>query len=397
MELKHPLRAWQTTALTEWKKKLRGIVAVVTGGGKTVFAHACSLETLSRNPEARILIVVPGTALLDQWAISLQEELGVSEDEIALFCSGRRPEPAIFNIIVINSAREIAEELSRKFPIFLVVDECHRAGSEVNAKALRGKFIATLGLSATPERTYDEGLLQLLVPALGPIIFRYGLEQASKDGVVSPFDLQNVHINLLSDEQEKYKKLTRQITRKMRGQPSVDSVPEDVRILLQKRARVSALSAVRVPVAVKIAELHRGERTIIFHEDIGEAEKIVRMLQRRNHSVTAYHTRIGGNLRRNNLLQYRRGVFDVLVCCRALDEGVNIPETRIAVIASATAAARQRIQRLGRVLRPAPGKDRAVVYTLFATKSERQRLEDEAIALADTTKVSWFEVTLPHE
>jgi superfamily II DNA or RNA helicase len=344
-----------------------------------------------------VLIIVPGSALLDQWAVSLQEELGVSPDDIALFGSGKRPEPARFNIVVINTARELAADLSTKFPLFLIVDECHRAGSLENAKALRGTYIATLGLSATPERPYDEGLLGLLVPALGPIIYRYGLEQARKDGVITPFDLQNVQINLLSDEQEKYNKITREITRKMRGQRLGECVPDNVKVLLQKRARVSALAAVRVPVAVKLAEMHRGARTIIFHEDIGEADKIVQMLKKRNHSVTAYHTRIGGPLRRNNLIQYRRGVYDVLVCCRALDEGVNIPETRIAVIASATAASRQRIQRLGRVLRPAPGKDRAIVYTLFATKAERQRLENEAIALTDTATVSWFEVKMPHE
>lgn len=76
-------------------------------------------------------------------------------------------------------------------------------------------------------------------------------------------------------------------------------------------------------------------------------------------------------LRRDNLRLYRRGVFDTLVTCRALDEGTNVPETSVAIIAASTASIRQRIQRLGRVLRRAPGKEKATVsipYTLLKSR-----------------------------
>ena len=84
-----------------------------------------------------------------------------------------------------------------------------------------------------------------------------------------------------------------------------------------------------------------------------------------------------------------RGIFDVLISCRALDEGMNVPETRVAVIASSTASQRQRIQRFGRVLRPAEGKDGAIIYTLFATKQERNRLQKEATEFEGIAQVTW--------
>jgi superfamily II DNA or RNA helicase len=82
-------------------------------------------------------------------------------------------------------------------------------------------------------------------------------------------------------------------------------------------------------------------------------------------------------------------VFDVLVSCKALDEGMNVPEAAVAIIASSTASHRQRIQRLGRVLRPAPGKDHALIYTLFATRQEQKRLMNEEESLDGVAGVRW--------
>jgi superfamily II DNA or RNA helicase len=124
------------------------------------------------------------------------------------------------------------------------------------------------------------------------------------------------------------------------------------------------MARLRVPVAAHLIDRHRGLRAMLFHEDVGEATRLLDLLKKRGHSATIYHSRIAGPLRRDNLRLYRKGVFDVLVSCRALDEGINIPETQLAIIASATASERQRVQRLGRVLRPASGKTHALIYTL---------------------------------
>ena len=110
-------------------------------------------------------------------------------------------------------------------------------------------------------------------------------------------------------------------------------------------------------------------------------------------SATIYHSRIRPELRRDNLRLYRSGVFSVLVTCRALDEGVNIPETNVAIIASSTASNRQRIQRLGRVLRPAPYKEQATIYTIYMTRAEEDRLVAEARGLIEAGKITWMKST----
>src|SRR5205823_6596400 len=114
--------------------------------------------------------------------------------------SGRtRPrESARINLLVINTAREIAPQLAAENPTFLIVDECHRSSGPVNALALQGEHVATLGLSATPGGTYDDSFELRVQPQLGPIIYRYEYDAAHRDGVIVSFSLANVQIPLTS-------------------------------------------------------------------------------------------------------------------------------------------------------------------------------------------------------
>ena len=102
-----------------------------------------------------------------------------------------------------------------------------------------------------------------------------------------------------------------------------------------------------------------------------------------------YHSRQSLQLRATILAQYRRGEIGVLVTCRALDEGFNVPETELGIIAASTATRRQRIQRLGRVVRPAAGKQTATIYTLIASGPEIARLRQEEADLEGVADVVW--------
>jgi superfamily II DNA or RNA helicase len=388
--LKTRPREWQSAALERWSSAHKGVVSVVTGGGKTIFAFLC-MDAFSReHPTGRYIILVPTITLLDQWYVSLQEDFGVAETEIACFSSQEKAsKPAKINLLVINTGRTTVKRLSQGQPCFLIVDECHRAGSPENAKALAGTFSAALGLSATPEREYDEGFQKYVVPALGPVIFEYDYVQAFQDEVITPFDLINVQIQFLPHEKEEYDKLTRRVA-VLFNKAKTDSEAEvKLKFVLQKRAGISAQARMRIPVAARIVDEHRGTRTIIFHERVNAATTLYTILKKRNHSVCLYHSKIAPNWRRDNLRLFRQGVFDVLVSCRALDEGMNVPETAVAVIASSTASQRQRIQRLGRVLRPARGKSKATIYTLFATEQEKIRLTNEAERLEGVANILW--------
>jgi len=102
-----------------------------------------------------------------------------------------------------------------------------------------------------------------------------------------------------------------------------------------------------------------------------------------------YHSKMPVRARALMLGDYRKGSIDVLVTCRALDEGFNVPETELGIIAASTATRRQRIQRLGRIVRPAKGKEGATIYTLVATGPEIGRLKDEEASLEGVATVTW--------
>lgn len=391
------LRPWQAAAFGDWREgERRGIARVVTGAGKTIFAERCIVDFAETVNHGHVVVVVPTLALLDQWYVSLQEDLGVPTSDIAVYSGeGRSSQSRAINLVVLNTARTVGPELSARRPTFLIVDECHRAAAPVNAKSLAGHHAASLGLSATPEREYDEGLTEVLVPALGPIFFNYDYDAAHRDGVITDFSLVNVAVELLPDEEERYAAMNRRVGRAVREYKAGNDDGTGLRRALRDRAAVAGSAAMRIPAAVRIADSQRGRRTIVFHERIDAAEDIHRLLVERGHNATLYHSKIGAAVRRDNLRLFRRGVFQVLVSCRALDEGVNVPETEVGVIASSTASMRQRIQRMGRVLRPAHGKDHATIYTLYATEIEAQRLEREAATLEAATEVRWQKAAVP--
>jgi superfamily II DNA or RNA helicase len=379
---KPELRAWQRAALEAWEQAShRGIVSVVTGGGKTLFALSC----VERIRPVATLIVVPTSALLEQWWEEAANFFGLDLDELNIVDGSLRFRLGAINIAVLNTAARLPDKM-RSRECFLVVDECHKAASAQFRSVLDVKTVATLGLSATPERPYDEGLSEVLVPKLGPVIFEYNYSDALKDGVIVPFRLNNLVFELEADRQAEYDKLTRTISRSIK---EYGAEADETIALFLKRSRVLNLSLTRVRLALRLVAANLGKRILVFHEDIEACDLIHTILLENNIRSGVYHSRLSMRSRATMLGQYRRGEIDVLVTCRALDEGFNVPETELGIIAASTATLRQRIQRLGRIVRPAKGKDSATIYTLVASGPEIQRLKEEEARLEGVATVSW--------
>lgn len=381
--LKLSPRGWQKEALAKWEHAgHRGIVSVVTGGGKTVFALSC----IDRIKPKATLVVVPTAALLEQWWEEAASYFNLGLDDINIVSSSLKFRLGTINIAVLNTAAKLAPKI-KGHECFLIVDECHRAASEHFRAALQVRSVASLGLSATPERPYDEGLEEVLIPALGPVIYSYDYAAALRDGVIVPFRLKNVVFELEPECQAKYDALSKAIARSI-SRNGADA--EETIALYLKRSRTLNLSLNRVRLTLRLIAANPGKQTLVFHEDI-EACDLIHAVLENGTSVRSgvYHSKMKPRDRAAMLGQYRRGQIDVLVTCRALDEGFNVPETQLGIIAASTATRRQRIQRLGRVVRPARGKADAIIYTLVATGPEIDRLKEEEQSLDGVASVSW--------
>jgi len=385
------MRDWQKSGLEKWiQNDFKGCFEVATGGGKTFFAISAMLHAESQIPGLRTVVVVPTQPLLDQWYLSFSEDFHIPESDISVLNAKNYQNLNRINLVVINSARRFDRRHVQANKLLQIVDECHRAGSPQNSKCLIVGSRATIGLSATPSRDYDDGFENLVVPVLGDILVSYTLEDAISDGTLAKLSLRNVRIPLLPSEQDKYDAFSRKI-----GQAFAQKASEEkIRELLIARSRVSNNAHLRVPVAAKVVQGFSGRRTMVFLESIELAENLAKLLTDKGISATIYHSGLSDGMRRSNLRLFRRGIFDVLVACRALDEGFNVPEAEIAVIAAGTSTRRQRIQRIGRVLRSMLGKERGVVVTLYATDAEETRLQSEFGEMKTGISIEWSAVKI---
>jgi superfamily II DNA or RNA helicase len=236
------LRDWQRIALPLWREQdRRGIVSVVTGGGKTMFALACVADA---RPDTT-LVVVPTVALLDQWWEEAASFFALDLDEVNIVSGSRGLRSGTINIGVLNTvAALVASGRSRR--CMLIIDECHKAASPKFRSVLDVQKDGSLGLSATPERQYDDGLSEILVPALGPVFYTYSYADALKDKVIVPFALRNVVFELESDRQEEYDRLTKAIARSIarNGADAEQSVA-----LMRDRSATGGLRPIRWGVA----------------------------------------------------------------------------------------------------------------------------------------------------
>ena len=113
---------------------------------------------------------------------------------------------------------------------------------------------------------------------------------------------------------------------------------------------------------------HRADRTIVFTARVEDAYRVSEQ-----DLVPVITGEVGAHERERILAKFRDGRVRAIASARVLNEGIDVPDARIAIVASGSLGAREHVQRIGRVLRPAPGK-RALVYELVTRGTLDERL-----------------------
>lgn len=391
------LRLWQSEALAAWESNgRRGIIAAATGTGKTRLA----LEALRRvvAEGGRTTVVVPTRVLQEQWMRELRSARVVPSRRIGTI-GGPTPDPNPDHLVivaVIDSARTGNGNLVKHWngiglPTMLVVDECHWAGSEHNRGVFAGDARWRLGLSATPERG-DDGFDEVLAPQLGGIVYRYSLKDAMDDGVLADLRLVNLIIDLSRSELSEYQQLDRRLERVKSDLASrkpelfthedwttevaiaakTDPLAKRLTSLFAERRRMLARSSGRFTMVKKLvgAGEFADRRTIVFNETIEQAEHVADLVRQEGVSVVVDHSKMSQRDREASHERFRGGGAECLVVVRAADEGLDVPDADQALITSGTLNARQRIQRLGRVVRLGGRRPRAMSLLARGTTEE---------------------------
>lgn len=384
------MHRWQREALERWRRAgRRGIIEAVTGAGKTVLGISAICQHLT-SAANRVAIIVPTIELMHQWRQELERVLFVTIGTVGdATCDDLRD-----CMVVVFVARSAADVLVPQVArlqgctVLLIADECHRYGAETFARALKWSYGATLGLSATPERSGDDGMASHVFPALGEVVFEYHHDAALKDGVIASFDVLFVGTEFEAMESQKYSQLTTSLhaTRGKlfdlypylkQAKPFVNAVKilaiqdDDVArawlAIANERRRLVCKTQGRLDFVSWLAERGAlaGRRTLMFHESIADCELLAEALNRHGIRANTHHSELLTHERARILHAFATGAIEVLIAPRTLDEGIDVPDADLAVIVAGSSVKRQSIQRMGRVLRKSKDKPRAQVVRVF--------------------------------
>lgn len=387
------MRGWQKEGFQTWlNNNFNGIFSVVTGGGKTVFGIYCLSYLFENNLIDSVVIVVPTKTLQDQWASNILQNTNCLRDEISF----NRKKLNKINILTNLSVQKINFKLLKN-RYSLILDECHRYGTEKNSGFLKENFVSKIGLTATLERKYDDGVERFLYPNIGKVIYSYTIKQAIVDGVVEPYKLVYLRTHFTGDEQIEYDALSRRISvlwarySSEKKSKSKESLKKSIEMLSFKRSRLVNESEQRKYVASRLILNNLKRKKIIFCESIKQSEEIREICEENGLSTVVYHSKMKQSNRISALNDFQSDYYHTLIGCKALDEGFDVPDIDFGLIVSQTKTNRQRIQRLGRTIRKSKNKQKPIIYTLYTTEDEYSSLYEEQFDNPEI-EIEWKEV-----
>ena len=398
----NPLREYQEMAIKNWVKNgYRGIFDMATGTGKTLTAlGAISRLSESLNDKLGVVIVCPYQHLVDQWVedikkfninpiigysnspqknwknklrISVQSYINDVENFFCFICTN-----ATFSS---NYAQN--ELVKIKKSMLLVVDEAHNFGAKKISQTLTDNYGYRLALSATIDRHMDEGGTSLLYKYFGDKAIEYPLERAIKENMLTPYYYYPIVVYLSDNELKQYRELSEKIKKEIRESKSGEYyLSEKGKMLTLKRARIVAGASAKLPALRDKLKKYKNEKNILVYcgttnnisdesdrliaddSDIRQIDAVRKMMYAELGIKTAKFTSEESAEEREyikNSFTAEDGV-QAIVAIKCLDEGVNIPGIKTVFILASTTNPKEYIQRRGRVLRKAPGKEYAEIY-----------------------------------
>lgn len=390
-------RRWrhQDEAVDSFLQAGRGILEMATGTGKTRTALMI-LSALFRAARIRgAIVTTDGTDLLDQWFKTLVTSEVIAERRLRVLrqYAGNHQSTSFANhpldAIIVISRQQLPALVSALPPeamssLLIVHDEVHGLGAPLTVKGLAGvhsRFAATLGLSATPEREYDEEGSQFIEDEIGPVIFRFGLKEAIERGILVEFDYVPLEYQLTEEDKRRLAMVySRQAARKREGNPMRK---EEVWTEL---ARVYK-TAEEKPLVFREYLAERPEilkNAILFVEEKAYGDRLLPMLHPYTHLYRTYYAEDD----QQHLVEFSQGKIDCLVTCHRISQGIDIRRLRTVVLFASSRARLETIQRIGRCLRSDPSEPdkRALVVDFI-------RVEDgiSAFESADKGRREWLE------
>lgn len=413
-------RSYQKEAFNKWKVSQKGLFAMATGTGKTLTSLNCLLEIYNKFKYYQALILVPTITLVEQWEdeckrfnfshiikVSSKNNGWRSEiDDIKLKESLAQSDDLPPSFIIIATYASFSREssfkqlmsLSKKTQrqMLLIADEAHNIGApNIISKLDRVRILRRIGLSATPERQFDDkgnNAIMQFFGCGGKYTFEYSMKDAIDNGFLCRYKYFPHVVRLNEDEMAEYKKISLQLAKFYNADEGTFSSADDILMrLLLKRKRIihkaqNKEEVFRQIIKQRFEECGNLKYTLVYvpegvqldssvqyattdnpidDTDVDKLiDKYTQIIQDISPATTVRKFVSSIQDRDEVLRKFSTGETEVLTSMKCLDEGVDVPRSELAIFCASTGNPRQFIQRRGRILRKHPDKHIAIIHDL---------------------------------
>jgi DNA excision repair protein ERCC-3 len=336
LQLNLELRDYQHEWVSAFLDRKAGVLVGPPGSGKTVAAMGI-LERVG----GETLILVPGRELGSQWKDELLARTTLQPDQVGEYHGGKkevRPVTiATYQTAGMDRHRELFD--SRQWGL-IIYDEVHHIPAPVARRSANLQSKHRLGLSSTPVREDDreEDIYTLIGPPIGT-----DWDSLFDAGFVAEPEVEIRYVPWADDD--------------TRNQyVSADG---------HERRQLAATNPAKVTEVRQILSRHPEKKALVFVEYIAQGEELAAELDTPFISGEMPHSQ-----RQRHLQEFRQGTRHTLVVSRVGDEGIDLPDAELAVVASGLGGSRrQGAQRAGRTMRPT---GQSLVYVLATRGSNEE-------------------------
>ena len=268
------------------------------------------------------------------------------------------------------------DRLGARFGL-LVFDEVHHLPGELYQTIAQSSLAPyRLGLTATYERA--DGKHSVLDDLVGPVLFRRSIKELSGD-ILADYEVRTLSIEMSEDDDQAYtdaraeyrefvrirgirmggvngwKRFLAETSKSKEGRAAFKAYRLQKQLALVHEKKLEKL--------YEILEEHHDDRVLIFTND---NDSVYRISKRVLCPTITHQTPI--KERKEILARFNEGTYKTIATSKVLNEGVDVPEARVAIVLSGSGSVREHVQRLGRILRRAPDK-KALLYELVTDNS----------------------------
>lgn len=392
--LNDPRWAHQDEAVAAFLEAGAGILEMATGTGKTRTAIKCMQRLIADRAIDAAIITMEGTDLLDQWADELEQWNSEAGPNWLIYRHYERhhesgdfaldPERSLL-VISRQQLRQLIDRLpdALKGRMLIIHDEVHGLATPSLVEALEGRHAAIgyrVGLSATPERAYDQVGNAFIAAELGPVLYEFPLEKAISRGVLAEFDYLPLSYDLTQSDRDRVQAVYAKKAARIREGRPMSQEEEWTEI-----AKVYKTAEMKPQVFAEFLPTHPDvlKRSILFVETKEYGAPILELLHGYTHLYRTYYAEDD----RDHLVAFARGDIDCIVTCHRISQGIDIRSLNTVVLFASARARLETIQRIGRCLRIDPGwpDKRALVIDFVRPASPT-----DTVPNADQERSQWL-------